>query len=308
MMTDFALIIGEALVDLVKRADSNEEPTGHPGGSPLNVALTLGRLGRPVELVTWVGPDGYGQQILDHVTESGVLVKDEWKNAHHTATALALLDQSGAATYQFDIDWDIPHTISIPSEAVFVHSGSLGAALKPGRDRVLEAFELAHETALVSFDPNARPTIMDPAVQTRPVTEAFVRNADLVKVSDEDLHWLYPDLTTAEAIAHWFDISSLGLAVLTQGKEGPVAWTREGLRVERRPSSVDVVDTVGAGDSFMGSLINSLWARNLTGRAGAKALGSLSVNDLSSILDEANAVANVTVSRAGANPPWAHEL
>lgn len=307
-MTDCALMIGEALMDLVKPAGSNEEPVGHPGGSPLNVALTLGRLGRPVELVTWLADDRYGQTILDHLDESSVTVAETSKGADHTATALALVAPSGSATYEFDIDWSIPSPIPVPANAVFVHSGSLGATLKPGSAAVLEAVTRAHETALVSYDPNARPSIMESADDTRPLVEKFVASADLIKASDEDLEWLYPGVPVEEVLKKWFALGSLGLVVLTRGKLGPAAWTRNGVHVARKPDDITVVDTVGAGDSFMGSLINSLWNRGLTGRKGAEALAGFSEAEVTALLDEANAVANVTVSRAGANPPWLHEL
>ena len=307
-MTDFALMIGESLVDLVKKIGTDDDPVVHPGGSPLNVALTLGRLGRPVELLTWFADDDYGHQIKAHLDESGVKITSGSDGAAHTTTALALLDDSGSATYEFDVDWNISRRIPIPKEAVFVHAGSLGAALMPGRRVVLQAIEEATESALISYDPNARPTIMEPALITRGIVEEYVERADLIKVSDEDLEWLYSGKSPEEIFKGWFATPNLNLVVLTRGKDGPAAWTRDGVFVECKPEPVPVVDTVGAGDSFMGALIDALWTRGIKGRSGAKKLASLTQTEVGEILDRANKVANVTVSRAGANPPWAREL
>jgi Sugar kinases, ribokinase family len=307
-MTGFALMIGESLVDLVKKVGTTDEPVVHPGGSPLNVALTLGRLGRPVQLSTWFAGDNYGNKIKAHLDESGVQIAAGSDGAGHTTTALALLDENGSATYEFDVDWNISREIPIAEEALFVHTGSLGAVLEPGRRVVLQAIKEAAKSALISYDPNARPTIMEPAPKTRALAEEYVAQADLIKVSDEDLDWLYPGQAAEEVLARWFDISDLGLVVLTRGKDGPAAWTRNGVFVERTPKPVKVVDTVGAGDSFMGALIDALWTRGITGRSGARKLASLSEIEVGEVLDHANSVANVTVSRAGANPPWASEL
>lgn len=306
-MPETVLVIGEALIDLVKHP-GDEAAIAHPGGSPMNVALTLARLGRSTELITWIAKDDHGQQIIAHLQESGVAVSDSSSDAGQTSTALALLDETGAASYEFALDWNPPALTSIPSDTVFVHTGSIAAVLSPGADMVFDALSGARETALISYDPNARPSIMPAADASRALVERFISRANLVKASDEDVAWLYPGSSFDEVVAHWFDLGSAGLIVITAGKDGAAAWTRDGVAVKQAPEPVEVVDTVGAGDSFMGALINSLWARGFTGRPGAEKLGAISEAEVRAILKEANAVANVTVSRAGANPPWRHEL
>ena len=306
--TTTALLIGESLVDLIREAGDTGPPIGHPGGSPFNVAVTLGRLDRKVGLVTNLGDDKYGEMIVKHLHASNVRIAEGSYVLDHTSTALALIGADGSATYTFDIDWTLPGGVPISSDVGFVHAGSISAVMQPGGARVLEALRNASTQALVTYDPNIRPTIMDDQEITLPQVEDFVRTSDLVKVSDEDLEWLYPSVTPAQAVAHWLTISDVALVIVTGGKEGPTAWSRSGHELRHTPSPVPVVDTVGAGDSFMGGLIDALWKRGWAFREGAKQLSTISKEDLQQVLAEASEIADVTVSRAGANPPWGHEL
>ncbi len=303
-----ALIIGESLVDLIRHVGEDGEPVGHAGGSPFNVAVTLGRLDRPVELVTNLADDSHGRQIVKHLHESNVRLGAGTYALERTSTALALIGEGGGATYTFDFEWTLPGGVPLESQVGFVHAGSISAVMQPGGARVLDALQAAREQALVSYDPNIRPTIMEGLEVTLPQVEDFVRASDLVKVSDEDLDWLYPGKGIDEAVSHWFSISDVALVVVTGGAAGPTAWSRSGQSVNRKPAPIKVVDTVGAGDSFMGGLLDALWRRGWIFRAGAEKLAAVSRTELEEILDEASAVANITVSRAGANPPWAHEL
>lgn len=305
---DLALVIGEALIDLVVEQESDGEPKALPGGSPMNVALTLSRLGRAVELATWFGEDAFGDMIAEHLDASGVPLSAGSRGAQRTATALARLAGDGSATYEFDLDWNPPAPIKIPTNAAFVETGSIAATLEPGRDAVLSAIHEASKSAIVAYDPNVRPTIMESADELRPVFEDYLSLSTLVKASDEDITWIYPGMEIEDVIQRWFDLGGAQLIVLTRGKEGPQAWTRGGVCVAKTPAPVEVVDTVGAGDSFMGALIDALWRRDLKFAASAPMLGELSATEVEAILDEANTVAGVTVSRAGANPPWKHEL
>lgn len=306
--TDFALIIGEALIDLVQKFDDPDHQEAHPGGSPMNVALTLGRLDHPVQMVTQLAGDDYGQMIVDHLSQSHVRLTEDSFALPRTSTALAKLDEKGAATYVFDLTWNLPRAIEVPADAAFVHTGSIGATLLPGARAVLETLRNARATALLTYDPNIRPSIIEGREATVPFAEEYVKIVDLIKVSDEDLEWLYPGRPLEEIIEHWFALGSVQVIVVTQGSKGPTAWTRSGHRINRQPNDVTVVDTVGAGDSFMGALIDAMWRRGLTHRSGADRLGLLDADDIGAILDESNLVADVTVSRAGANPPWAQEL
>ncbi len=308
-VTPSALVMGEALIDLVFDPRKDEsEPTPVPGGSPANVALTLGRLGIDVDLVTWIGTDPYGQMVSRHLKESNVRVYDGCDGAPFTSTAEAHLDSSGAATYTFNLEWAPPAPVSLPAGAAVVHTGSIGAVLEPGTATIFEAFKEARGQALTTYDPNARPTLMGDVDSARAVIEGFVAQSDVVKVSDEDLQWLYPSLTALEAAHGWTDRFHVPLIVVTRGKEGPIGWTASGVQSAITPQKVSVVDTVGAGDSFMGGLIDALWRRDIVGSSGKEALLALDEAGLRSILADAAQIADIVVQRRGANPPWASEL
>lgn len=303
-----ALIVGEALVDLIKRADDPNEPVGHPGGSPYNVALTLGRLGQNVQLVTALADDDHGRQLTQRLHDSNVRYGAGTHAIPRTSTSLALLDEAGSASYVFEMDWTLPGGVPLGENTAFIHGGSISATEPPGAAVVLDTLRKGRARSLVSYDPNIRPTIMPPREETVGLVEQYVEAADLVKVSDEDLEWLYPGEKPEVVVQRWFENAPVALVVVTAGKGGPSAWTRGGVRVARKPDPVTVVDTVGAGDSFMGGLLDALWRRNYTFREGADRLASIDEDTLTGIIDEVNQVANVTVSRAGANPPWASEL
>lgn len=305
---DRAVIIGESLVDLIKYEGTDHVPVGHPGGSPYNVALTLGRLGQSVNLVTALADDDHGLQVLHHLHESGVRLGAGSYALDRTSTALAQIDSSGSASYIFDFSWVLPAEVPIPPTAAFVHAGSISTATEPGAGIVLETLRRARNQALITYDPNVRPTLTPDRDQVRARVEEFAACADLIKVSDEDLAWLYPESSLDEVARAWFELSTAQLVVVTCGGDGPTAWLRSGGKVSSPPQPVTVVDTVGAGDSFMGGLIDALWRRGLTFRAGADRLGHLDEAAVKDLLDEAGAVAAITVSRAGANPPWLAEL
>lgn len=303
-----ALVIGEALIDLVYDPRKGQEPQAVPGGSPANVALALSRLGIDTELVAWFGRDAYGKVIREHLEASNVRLAPQTDNASFTPIAKARLDEQGAATYDFTLEWNPPAPIEIPPSAAVVHTGSIGAILEPGSQAVLDAFSRARGRALTTYDPNVRPTLMGKVSVARPIVESFVAQSDVVKVSDEDLAWLYEGLDAADAAQRWVDRFGVALVVVTRGKAGPVAWTSGGVCESVRPAEVKVVDTVGAGDTFMGGLIDALWRRQLVGADGRQSLAGLSASEVHAIVTDASAVADVVVQRRGANPPWAKEL
>ncbi|QPK80863.1 carbohydrate kinase [Schaalia sp. ZJ405] len=301
------LAIGESLIDIVYPAGKPEEAEKHPGGSPANVAMTLGRLGRPVVLQTWFGQDEHGRMINDHFTASNVVITAESHGAHHTTTAAAELDEKGAATYTFDFDWNPTTPIHVGAGARIIHAGSISAAQEPGASAVLEALERGRSRALITYDPNARPSIMGSPHQALALVEKFVAQSDLIKVSDEDIAWLTGSHDLDTTIDRWLGMGP-SVIIVTRGKEGGLAVTRSGIRMAHTPKDVTVVDTVGAGDSFMGGILDSLWSLGLTGAEAREALSRISEDTVSQILERASSVSDVTVSRAGANPPWAHEL
>ncbi len=301
-----ALVIGEALIDVVRR--DGETLGRHPGGSPMNVAIGLSRLGRGVDLLTWFGPDEDGTAITSHLTASGVTVVPGSDSAEHTSVATADLDAEGAASYTFDLSWEVPATWASPVVApLVVHTGSIAAVLEPGGSDVAHILAAHRSTATVTYDPNMRPSLMAPPLQTRPLVEHLVGLADVVKVSDEDLEWLAPGGDPLEVARRWAGAGPAAV-IVTRGGQGAVAVTSSGLLVEVPSLPVTVADTVGAGDSFMGGLVDGLWTAGLLGAERRADLHAASSEVWTRVLERCARIAAITVSRPGANPPTAAEL
>ncbi|MEK0153896.1 carbohydrate kinase [Arthrobacter oryzae] len=306
-------VIGESLVDII----SGPRPAGstqagstqaHPGGSPLNVAVGVARLGLVTNLVTHYADDRYGLMIEDHLHSNGVTAIRG--GSAPTSTATATLGSDGAATYAFDISWDITGA-SLPALAAVegsthVHTGSIAAVLPPGDQATLALVRAAREHATVSFDPNCRPGISPDAAAARTQAELFVAASDVVKASDEDLAWLYPDRTPDESVAAWLELGP-ALVALTRGADGPVIMTRQG-RVEMPAEAITVADTVGAGDSFMAGLISGLAQLDVLGASARSRLREITAGELHAVAAYANRAAAITCSRPGANPPTSAEL
>lgn len=308
-MTAHALVIGEALVDVVVRPDG---PTlAHPGGSPANVALGLGRLGRDVELLAYFSDDPNGELIREHLEASGVSLAQGTRDAPGTSVATAHIGRDGAATYEFDLTWAIADCAWSRPKPVVVHTGSIAAVLQPGADDVRRIVAEQRATATVTYDPNARPSLMGEPAQARVAVEQMVALADVVKVSDEDLAWLAGVDVGSDAVEDlargWLELGT-ALVVITRGGEGATALTADGRELTVDAPRVDVADTVGAGDSFMGGLIDGLWTAGVLGREHRGALDVIDDNTLAGILERCARIAAITVSRAGANPPGSAEL
>lgn len=302
--TEHVLVVGEALIDVVHRADGSIDE--HPGGSLANVALTLGRLGRDARLATWIADDAHGDVIQAWLGDSQVALAPGSTGADSTSIAAARLDAHGAATYDFDLEWRVPAGTTADARTLAVHTGSIAAVLEPGASDVRALVAAARATATITYDPNARPALMGDPTDARPRIEALVALADVVKVSDEDLAWLVPD-TDPVAVAHDWLALGPALIIVTFGGEGAIAVTPAGEQRVTAPR-VTVIDTVGAGDSFMGALLDGLWDTGLLGADHREALRTIDGNTLDGLLKRCVAVAAVTVSRAGANPPWLAEL
>lgn len=303
-------VIGEALVDVVQRPGL--ESHAHPGGSPMNVAVGASRLGHTAQFIGRYGNDAYGKLIDEHLRASGVLLP-VGADAKKTSVAQATIGESGAAEYEFDIDWSLDAAAAaleqVGREATAVHVGSIGAMLEPGATVVLETIKKAASHALISYDPNCRPSIVPDASQARAWAEGIVRYSNVVKASDEDLLWLYPHRTLEQSAHAWLDLGA-SLVVVTRGAMGPWALTRktspDGLALPAY--RVEVADTVGAGDSLMAALLAALLDRGVQGAGARAAIELMSKDDLKEILAFAAVAAGITVSREGANPPTREEL
>jgi fructokinase len=298
-------VVGEALVDVVVGRDGSR--TEHPGGSPANVALALGRLGHEVHLLTRLGRDGRGTRVAEHLAASHVRVLPGSFGDSPTTTAVATIGPDGAATYEFDLNCDLPVPVPGPAPgSACVHTGSFAAVLGANAPTVLDLVRAARTSATVSYDPNIRPGVLGAAEQVRPAVEALVEQADVVKLSDEDAHWLAPGLPPLELARRWQQRGP-ALVVVTRGADGAVAATGAGT-VEVASRVTAVADTVGAGDSFSAALVHALDAMDLLGAGRRQALRALDLPATHDVLTLAAQVAAITVSRPGADPPWRHEL
>ena len=300
-------VIGETLIDEVVSDMSPRR--AHVGGSPMNVAVGLARLGHPAQFVGRYGDDEYGRLIRKHLLENSVLFP-VGPDTKPTSVATARLDPAGGAAYQFQLVWELPglkeRAASLLDGTTLLHVGSIATMLEPGADEVLALVEAAHPLATVSYDPNCRPSIISDADFARRQAERFVALADVVKASDEDLEWLYPGRPAMESAQKWL---ALGPAVMivTRGSKGPWGICAQGTAEVGAPVA-SVVDTVGAGDSFMAALLGALVDRELDGAHRRSDLRRITTEQLTEMLAYAAGAAAVTVSRAGANPPFRHEL
>ncbi len=308
---DDVLGAGEALVDIVRRLDGSTDE--HPGGSPANVALGLGRLGRRVSLLTRFGDDARGASIRARLEASAVQIVAASQSAAPTSTATATLDAAGVATYEFEIDWRLPdeaHSLAqlgrggLPARAL--HTGSIAAFLQPGGDAVYDLVAEAAGSMTITYDPNARPKLMGDPAAARERVERFVTHCDLVKVSDEDLEWLSPGEDPAEVVERWLQLGP-AVVILTRGGAGALGVCRAG-QADVSPVPITVVDTVGAGDSFMSGLLDYLAEANLLGGEHRAALQALDLKDLTAMLEHAVRISAITCQRAGADPPTRSDL
>lgn len=289
------LVIGEALIDIVSSVGSPDRYA--PGGAPANVALGLGRLGGDVELLTDVGDDFHGGFLLAHLRESKVRVHA--RPTGSTSTARALLSADGSAEYEFSLRWAPDASLVDSGDWATIHVGSIAAFLSPGAAAVDSLLQRGRDSsALLSFDPNIRPSIIGDHERALARFESLASRVDVVKLSDVDADWLYPGQS---ADAQMDQILRLGaqLVALTCGSEGSILSTTSA-RVRAPAGTVKVRDTIGAGDSYMTSLMHDL-------QGTRPRLEDMNEDALTHLGENASRRAAITVSRTGADLPWAGE-
>lgn len=300
-------VVGEALLDLVTDGDA-QVFNARPGGSPANVAVGLARLGTPVALATQLGDDPPGRLIAEHLTRSGVGIDLLPAGSAQTSLALASVDGQGSADYSFHLAWDITTGPDVPPDCVCVHSGSIAAGLAPGAgvlDELITSLRRRGGVAL-SYDPNIRPTLLGPRDSERVRVERQVAQADIVKVSTDDIGWLYPGCDP-HAVARTWVTSGPALVVLTRGSDGAYA-VNQVAEASRPAPAVLVQDTVGAGDAFTAGLLDALLRAGLLGARQRARIATMDRPALTEIIDFAALVAAKTCERKGANPPTRAEL
>jgi len=308
--TPSIVVVGEALIDLVPAGDGAY--LARPGGSPLNVAVGLARLGQPTALAGRLSADPIGTVLRQHLERSQVDLR--YVRAAPESSTIALVELTdGQPKYQFSLDgadfqWTHDELAFLPPAGTrAVHFGSLASWLAPGNDAIADVISRtrAAESVLVSYDPNVRPALQPDAVVARAQIERSVASAHVVKASSEDLDWLYGRREQAAVANRWLELGA-EMVVVTAGAHGVRAWARSDAAVSRPARPVTIADTVGAGDAFTSGLLDAL-AR--TGRLNPAALhAGLDAQALARLLDEASLVAALTCSRPGANPPWRAEV
>jgi fructokinase len=303
---DRMLVIGESLIDLVHSPDGSAQE--HVGGSPANVAVGLARLGHDVTFATMIGVDERGTRIASLLAEEGVGLTQDSVGRRRTSVATSTLDAAGAATYNFDLTWELSEHLSLEG-LTHVHTGSIAATLEPGASTVLSTIQSARPNATISYDPNVRPSLIGDPCEVRAKIEQLIGLSDVVKASDEDIAWLYDGEQLSDVLSLWGQLGP-ALVVMTRGGNGAlVRLSITGELASIDAPVVDVVDTVGAGDSFMAGLLSGLaQAGFLGGMQGRERLQSASLADVGPALNRALACAAITVSRAGANLPHLPEI
>ncbi|SDY56367.1 fructokinase [Modestobacter sp. DSM 44400] len=317
-------VCGELVIDLIP-ASSPAPPAGHraappppqyaafPGGNALNVAVAAARLGNVVHLMSRVGPGPFGTLLRDHATRNGVSPDALLAAAEPVSLAVVELSDTGSAGYSFhtvgaaDWQWTADELARTwPADTRIVHVGSISSWTPPGSVHIADLVRRARSDgrALVSFDPNVRPSLIADAAAVRARITDLRRTADLVKVSAEDVAWLEPGADLDDVVTRWAT-EGPALVVITDGDQPLRAARAGGTLLRRRPPVVTVVDTVGAGDTFAAGFFSGLVRTGVLDRV---ALLGLPDDDLAALLDDAALAAALACTRAGANPPTLEEL
>jgi len=306
------LCCGEALIDMVA-APSLDGPDGfvpHSGGAVFNTAIALGRLGARAGMLTGLSRDMFGDQLADALKASDVDTTHIIRSDRPSTLAFVKLED-GQASYSFFDENSAGRMIraedmpALPSDITALFFGGISLASDPSASAYAALLERQGGLRAVMIDPNIRPLFITDAEGYRRRMAAMISQADIVKVSDEDLDWLNPaPLTQAEKISAMLDTGP-SVVIVTQGAEGAIATLADGTSIAVPAVKTNVVDTIGAGDTFNAGFLAKLSELDLL---TPEALGTLDPDALRDAMTYGARVAAITVSRAGANPPWANEL
>jgi len=307
------LVCGENLIDYIQEPSDGPLPLYRavPGGSPFNTAMAIGRQSVPVGYMMPISNDSLGQLLRGTLEASSVICLAK---ASDKPSALAVVSlNNGQPSYQFyredTADRQVtPKSLaqSAPETITACHIG--GAAIAKGRDGdAVAAFaeDLSQKGTPITFDPNIRPAFIDTRDDYLPRFEQTLRASDLMKLSDEDMEWLYPGVDIEHQAQTIFDREDLGLLILTKGGDGAIAFSKTGRQTIPAAPVPNLVDTVGAGDTFMATVISELTKRELIGKA---ALRSAPSDQIEIVLTAAAKAAAINCGRKGCNPPTALEL
>jgi fructokinase len=296
-------VAGEALIDLIVDQAGHVDP--RMGGGPFNVARAVGRLGQPVTFLGRLSGDRFGQLMRAELERNGVLVAVAAPSDAPTTLALVDVDPDGVPGYHFYLAGTSAAAIGpaeavLPAGATALHVGTLGLVMEPVGTSIEQLAAGAPESVTVMLDPNCRPGAIESRQAYLDRLGRILRRADVVKVSTEDLAYLFPGQDAAQAAA---GLLGRGPAcVLVTDGAAPVRAFTAGKEMQADVPAAPVVDTVGAGDSFGGAFL-AWWSGNGLGRS------DLGDPDLVRQATQAAIYASVvTCTRRGAEPPWAYEL
>ena len=288
---------GEVLIDIL--------PTGDVvGGGPANTAKALARLGYEVDFIDGISHDAFGLKARKELERDGVSLDLCLVSEKPTCTATVTVNSNGGASYEFLINGTATfdfNNASLPDperlKPSVLHIGTLATIIEPGAGVLFEWALRVGEFAPIVFDPNIRPSVMgDRAIYAASV-EKWVGISSIVKVSDDDIKWLYPDETLDEVARRWI-AQGVSCVVVTRGAHGLIGYTEHGIE-EVDGAKVDVIDTVGAGDTVGAIVVEGIIQHSVSGLTG---------HVLNGVLHKAAIAAGITCSRAGAQPPHKHEL
>jgi fructokinase len=294
-------VAGEVLVDLIPNVTDRKPIIG---GGPANTAKALAKLGIDTQFIDGISSDEYGQMAKDELVSAGVKLDYVKYSDKPTCLAIVSLSDSGSATYEFVIENTA--TFDFTSEwlpkpqtkrPTLLHVGTLATVIDPGASVLFEWAQSVAKVAPIVFDPNIRPAVISDRMQYVAQVERWIAISSAVKVSDEDIKWLYSSIGVEQIINDWL-AKGPSLIVVTHGDKGLTGY-RKNERVSVDAIRVKVVDTVGAGDTVGAILVEAMEKDGLEGLIGAR---------LEMMLKRAAKAAAITVSRVGANPPTSEEL
>ena len=280
-------------------------PTGPVvGGGPANTAKALARLGHDVEFIDGISTDAYGVSARKELERDGVGLSLSLVSDKPTCTATVTLDSAGSASYQFLIDgtatFDFNYSWLPDPERLkpsVLHIGTLVTIVEPASSTLYQWAIKCAEFAPIVFDPNVRSSVVGDREKYRSAVEQWAAISSVIKLSDDDISWLYPDESMDQVAKRWIAAGS-SLVVVTRGAQGIIGYTEHGYE-EVEGAKVTVVDPVGAGDTVGAILVEGIIKHSVNGLQG---------QILNAVLHRAAIAAGITVSRAGAQPPRLHEL
>jgi len=290
-------VCGEVLIDIL--------PTGAVvGGGPANTAKALARLGYDVDFIDGISTDVFGVSAKKELSRDGVGLALSLTSDKPTCSATVTLDSKGSASYEFLIDGTATFDFNsswLPDperlKPSVLHIGTLVTIIEPGASVLFDWAVKVGEFAPIVFDPNIRPSVMADRAKYAAAVEKWVSISSVVKVSDDDIKWLYPSDSLDVVARRWIE-AGVSCVVITRGEKGLIGFTAGGME-EVDGVKVDVVDTVGAGDTVGAIVVEGIIAHSVHGLQGQV---------LNALLHKAAIAAGITCSRAGAQPPRAHEL